>query len=171
MSPRALPSGGLVIQLVCRFHRYWAHSSKSTVWPKMESIFQDGACSLFPPSVPQAPEPLGFRSCPTPTRDQTLVPCIAKWILNHWTNREVPHLTFKKGTRTLMLFEWERSKISYCNLVLSGETQNKKSPSQLHLASSLMPRSHLGRGWGRGAAVVVYGRSIDSASFLAGNYS
>ena len=171
MSPRALPSGGLVIQLVCRFHRYWAHSSKSTVWPKMESIFQDGACSLFPPSVPQAPEPLGFRSCLTPTRDQTLVPCIAKWILNHWTNREVPHLTFKKGTRTLMLFEWERSKISYCNLVLSGETQNKKSPSQLHLASSLMPRSHLGRGWGRGAAVVVYGRSIDSASFLAGNYS
>ena len=46
MSPRALPSGGLVIQLVCRFHRYWAHSSKSTVRPKMESCSQDGACSV-----------------------------------------------------------------------------------------------------------------------------
>ena len=46
MSPGALPSRGLVFQLVCRFHRYWANSSKSTVWPKMESCFQDGACSV-----------------------------------------------------------------------------------------------------------------------------
>ena len=46
MSPGALPSGGLVFQLVCRFHRYWAQSSKSTVRPKMESCFQDGACSV-----------------------------------------------------------------------------------------------------------------------------
>ena len=49
-SPGALPSGGggwgLVFQLVCRFHRYWAYSSKSTVWPKTESCFQDGACSV-----------------------------------------------------------------------------------------------------------------------------
>ena len=47
MSPGALPwgvgSGVLVFQLVCCFHRYWAYSSKSTVWPKMESSFQDGA--------------------------------------------------------------------------------------------------------------------------------
>ena len=27
-------------------HRYWAYSSKSTVQPKMESCFQDGACSV-----------------------------------------------------------------------------------------------------------------------------
>ena len=46
MSPGALPSGGLVFQLVCRFHRYRAYSSKSTVQPKMESCFQDGACSV-----------------------------------------------------------------------------------------------------------------------------
>ena len=45
-SPGALPSRGLVFQLVCRFHRYWAYSSKSTVWPKMESCFQDRACSV-----------------------------------------------------------------------------------------------------------------------------
>ena len=37
-SPGALPSRGLVSQLVCRFHRYWAYSSKSTVRPKMESV-------------------------------------------------------------------------------------------------------------------------------------
>ena len=24
------------------------------------------------------------------TRDRTLVPCIGRWILNHWTTREVP---------------------------------------------------------------------------------
>jgi len=46
-SPGALPSGGLVFQLVCRFHRYWAYSSKSTFWPKMESCFQDRACSVY----------------------------------------------------------------------------------------------------------------------------
>ena len=45
-SPEALPSGGLVFQLVCHFHRYWAYSSKSRVSPKMESCFQDGACSV-----------------------------------------------------------------------------------------------------------------------------
>ena len=27
-------------------------------------------------------------------RDQICVPCIARWILNHWTPREVPPLTF-----------------------------------------------------------------------------
>ena len=45
-SPGALPSEGLVFQLVCCFHRYWACSSKSTVWPKMESCFKDRACSV-----------------------------------------------------------------------------------------------------------------------------
>ena len=30
-SPGALPSRGLVFQLVCRFHRYWAESSKSSL--------------------------------------------------------------------------------------------------------------------------------------------
>ena len=43
-SPGAFPSGGLVSQFVCRFHRYWAY--KSTVRPKKESCFQDRACSV-----------------------------------------------------------------------------------------------------------------------------
>ena len=46
MSPGALPSSSLVFQLVCCFHRYWAYNSKSTVRPKMESCFQDRACSV-----------------------------------------------------------------------------------------------------------------------------
>ena len=28
------------------------------------------------------------------TRDETCLPCIGRWILNHWTTREVPALTF-----------------------------------------------------------------------------
>ena len=28
------------------------------------------------------------------TRDQTSVPCITRWILNHWTTREAPFVTF-----------------------------------------------------------------------------
>ena len=54
MSPGAVPWSGaaeggggcLVFQLVCRFHRSWAYSSTSTVQPKMESRFQDEACSV-----------------------------------------------------------------------------------------------------------------------------
>ena len=46
MSPGALPSSSLVFQLVCCFHRYWAYNSKSTAQPKMESCFQDRACSV-----------------------------------------------------------------------------------------------------------------------------
>ena len=39
---------GLVFELVSRFHRYWAYSSESTVRPKLESCFQEGAClSVF----------------------------------------------------------------------------------------------------------------------------
>ena len=46
--PWALASGGLVFQLVCHFHTYWTYSSKSTIWPKMESCLQDRACSVSP---------------------------------------------------------------------------------------------------------------------------
>ena len=42
----ALPSRDLVFQLVCRFHRYGGQNSMSTVLPKKESCFQDGACSV-----------------------------------------------------------------------------------------------------------------------------
>ena len=47
----------------------------------------------------------------SPTRDQTLVPCIARQILNHWTTREAPTLVIIKRT----LFSWlvEISKTTY----------------------------------------------------------
>ena len=34
--------------------------------------------------------PCGLWDLHSPTRDQTCVPCIGRWILNHWTIREVP---------------------------------------------------------------------------------
>ena len=49
-SPGALPSGGLVFQLVCGFRRYWSFSSKSTVRPRMEPAFKIEPV-LFPPSA------------------------------------------------------------------------------------------------------------------------
>ena len=33
------------------------------------------------------------------TGDKTHVPCIAKWILNHWTTREVPQDIFLSGKK------------------------------------------------------------------------
>ena len=35
----------------------------------------------------------GMWDLSSPTRDQTCIPCIARWILNHWTTREVPYTT------------------------------------------------------------------------------
>ena len=32
----------------------------------------------------------GMRDLSSPTRNQTCIPCIRRWILNHWTTREVP---------------------------------------------------------------------------------
>ena len=29
------------------------------------------------------------------TRDQTLIPCIVRWFLNHWATREVPSHLFR----------------------------------------------------------------------------
>ena len=46
-------------------------------------------------------------SCPVaggipvfPTRDPTSVPCTARWILNHWTTREVPRHDFSAHANT-----------------------------------------------------------------------
>ena len=33
----------------------------------------------------------------SPTRDQTCVPCIGRWILNHWTTRKAPGFCFFSG--------------------------------------------------------------------------
>ena len=38
--------------------------------------------------------PWGMWDFRSPTRDQTWVPCIGRWILNHWTTREVSSPTF-----------------------------------------------------------------------------
>ena len=46
MRPGALPSRGLVFQLVCHFHRYWAYSSKVHSPAQDGVLFQDGACSV-----------------------------------------------------------------------------------------------------------------------------
>ena len=42
----------------------------------------------------QASFPHGMWDLSSPTRDQSCVPCIASWILNHWTTRESPYLYY-----------------------------------------------------------------------------
>ena len=42
----------------------------------------------------QAWLPPGMWHLSSPTRDQTRIPCIGRWILNHWTTREVPPVRF-----------------------------------------------------------------------------
>ena len=38
--------------------------------------------------------PHGMWDLSSPTRDRTHVPCIGRWILNHWTTRGVPSIYF-----------------------------------------------------------------------------
>ena len=59
------------------------------------------------------------------TRDGTHVPFIAKWILNHWTTRKVPHyfLNFKKSI--YFIFDCAGSlllRVGFLQLVASGAT-------------------------------------------------
>ena len=51
-----------------------------------------GSPALWADSSPSEPPGKPFSS---PDRDQTHVPCISRQVLNHWTMREVPILTFK----------------------------------------------------------------------------
>ena len=35
-----------------------------------------------------------IRDLSSPIRDQTSVPCVGRWALHHWSNKEVPSLDF-----------------------------------------------------------------------------
>ena len=51
------------------------------------------------------------------TRDQTLVPCIGGWILNHWTPREVLNLNSSCGLsiRQVLLLSWKFCCLRSCS--------------------------------------------------------
>ena len=46
------------------------------------------------------------------TRDQTCVPCIGRWVLNHWTTEEVPDI-FSLDTCTSFFFSFSLLKYSW----------------------------------------------------------
>ena len=54
------------------------------------------------------PGRLSMWNLSSPTRDQTRVLCIARWILSHWTTREVPDLFLKLENewKNKSLHEW-----------------------------------------------------------------
>ena len=58
--------------------------------------------------------PRGMWDLRSQTRDRTLVPCIWRWILNHWTTREVPLYTFSNYNSHQSL-----SPLCYPNLLFS----------------------------------------------------
>ena len=55
-----------------------------------------GAWACLFSSCVQAELPHGMWDLSSPTGDPTGVPCIGRWILNHWTAREVPRCIFKE---------------------------------------------------------------------------
>ena len=64
-----------------------------------------------------APQHVGSISL---ARDQTHVPRIARWILNHWTTREVPSVLNKVQNIVLFII----TKISWCFLIPSWAWEN-----------------------------------------------
>ena len=83
------------ISFFCLFVFLAASGLSWTMWD-LRCVTRDSSCS------PWSPVCVGFSSCGTwdlssPTRDWTCVPCIARHILNHWTTREVPPVTFLCG--------------------------------------------------------------------------
>ena len=52
----------------------------------------------------QAQLPCSLWDLSSPTRDRTCVPCIGRWILNLWTTREVPFLSFLKNSPCGLVF-------------------------------------------------------------------
>ena len=51
--------------------------------------------------VPGLGCPVALWHLSSPTRDQTCIPCVGRWILNHWTTREVPWLLVMREKRNL----------------------------------------------------------------------
>ena len=56
------------------------------------------------------------------TRDRTLILCIAKWVLNHWTTREVSsHFNFEQTEKAQGQEGWSVAEIAVeeiCNLTV-----------------------------------------------------
>ena len=82
-------------------------------------------------------------------RDQTGIPCIARWILNHWTTREVPAKTSNGTCQTALLllrdFLW----------LLSAYRVNFKVPAGICGPPRLVPllRLHL-------SSIILYFQSL-----------
>ena len=68
-------------------HTHCHDQSKTKTW-----------CVTIPPKtlwgMKLSSQPCSLGDLSSLTRDWTCVPCIARWILNHWTTREVPGLKF-----------------------------------------------------------------------------
>ena len=110
--------GGLVFQLVRRFHRYWAYSSKSTVQPKMESCFQDGACSVcfLLHSLPWCSYLIVWASLIGIYCTLTLRPLIWENDINLWVTKFIAHCKIKgpqsrtiKATMTMLNIVFHQS--------------------------------------------------------------
>ena len=58
------------------------------------------------------------------TRDQTCIPCIARWILNHWTSREVSFTFLFLVYLSKFIPYWAGSKQQWCPDDLKQQTQS-----------------------------------------------
>ena len=57
---------------------------------RLQSVCRLSSCRTW------AEMPHGMWDISSPTRDQTHVPCIGRWMLNYWTIREVPDCLYDK---------------------------------------------------------------------------
>ena len=70
---------------------------------RLQSVCRLSSCRTW------AEMPHGMWDISSPTRDQTHVPCIGRWMLNYWTTREVPDCLYDKfaDVTKLRILKWE----------------------------------------------------------------
>ena len=117
-----------------------ASCSLSTTWVNLSSFCcccwilpaMGLHCMNFSSCGTQAKFPWGIWDLSSPTRDSSLVPCIGRQILNHWTSMEVPNLSsfigdsppFYMHVYTFLVFEAKQSRL-FCNFAfLTPHHQN-----------------------------------------------
>ena len=85
--------------------------------------------------------PQGMSSFSSLTRAQTCILCSGRWILNHWTTREVPEITFSSvqlfSHVRLFATPWIEARQASLSIT------NSRTSLKLRSIESVMPSSHL----------------------------
>ena len=101
--------------------------------------------------------PQGMWDCSSSIRGQTLVSYTARWILNHWTTREIPRSFLKKHFGFVMISNLQKSWNSICWCLVSKSCPIPLQPHGLQPTSFLCSWDSPGKNSGVGSYALLPG--------------